>query len=166
MRRFKRQVQHRVKTIKKKILPGDLYFNFLLWPIALILLYIITSLSVTGIFIAFEFLLRILSGAKFFFYFIIIVSALTLLQSLSILLTGILCGLPVLIVRQRKSLITVFGILFSLEIIVLIIIFWAGVIQFSWESLPYKGFNKFLFSIIFLSLIYVPIRLGATKDFE
>jgi len=138
--------------------------DFLLWPIALILLFFIINLSVTGIFYAFEFLLRILSGLKFIFYFIIIFPALSILQSFSIIILGILCGFPVLIVRQRKSLLTVFGILFSLEIIVFVILFWIGIIQFSWESLPYTGFNKFLFSIIFLSLLYIPVKLYATKD--
>lgn len=134
--------------------------DFLLWPIALLLLYLITHFSMIGIFYAFEFIVRLLSKLRFIFYFFLIVPAISVLHALIFMLLITLYKLVIgIIVRQWKSLSFVFGILFSIEIIGLLILFWIGIIDFSWESLRYTTFNKIVFSILFLSLIYIPLTV-------
>ena len=137
--------------------------DILLWPIALILLYLITHFSMIGIFYSFEFIIRLLSKLRFIFYFFLIVPAISILHSIIFMLLITLYKVVIgIIVRQWKSLSLVFGILFSIEIIGLLILFWIGIIEFSWESLRYATFNKIIFSILFLSLISIPLTVYAS----
>ena len=130
--------------------------DILLWPIALILLYLITHFSMIGIFYSFEFIIRLLSKLRFIFYFFLIVPAISILHSIIFMLLITLYKVVIgIIVRQWKSLSLVFGILFSIEIIGLLILFRLELLNL-WESLRYATFNKIIFSILFLSLISIP----------
>lgn len=139
--------------------------DFLLWPVALILLYLITHLCMAGVLYAFEFTIRHLLNLRFLFYFILITFIFSLLQPLSISIISFLNGLIIrLIVRQWKSLAITFSILFILENLIILILFWIGIIEFSWETLKYHKFNIFLFSILALSFFYIPITIISTLN--
>ena len=134
--------------------------DFLLWPISLLLLYLITHLTMTGVFYGFEFLIRFLSKLKPFFYILLIFPVISLIFTPAYLILSILSKLTIgLFVRQWKALTLVFGILFSIEIIIFVILFWIGIIEFSWESLRYSKLNKAIFYMLCLTLIYVPITV-------
>jgi hypothetical protein len=131
--------------------------DFLLWPVALLLLYLVTHLSMTGIFYAFEFIVRLFSKLRFIFYILLIIPIISILHAIIYMVLITLYKLIIgVIVRQWKSLSLIFGILFTLEIIVFLILFWVGVIDFSWENLRFSTMNKIIFSILFLSLTIIP----------
>lgn len=136
------------------------FIDFLLWPIAFVVVYAITHVTLAGIFYAFEFIIRYLSKLKFFFYLILLIPAVSFLYVIAAEVLKLLCNIAIVfLVRQCKSFTTVFGILFSIEIIIALILFWFGIIEFSWESYSFVIMNKIAFSILFISLLYIPFAI-------
>jgi len=134
--------------------------DFILWPIALILLYLITHLAFTGIFYAFEFIVRLLSKLRPILYILLIIPAISFIITPVFWILVTLCKLIIgIIVRQWKLLTLVFGILLAVEIIVFLIGFWIGTVEFSWESFRYVTINKLIFSFLMLSFLYLPVIL-------
>lgn len=134
--------------------------DFLLWPIALIVVYAISHITLVGIFYAFEFIINNLSKLRFLFYLILLIPAVSFLFVIAAELVKLLCNIAIVfLVRQCKSFTIVFGILFSIEIIVGLILFWFGTIEFSWELYRFVILNKITFSILFISLLYIPYAI-------
>lgn len=137
--------------------------DFLLWPVALLLLYIVTHLAFTGIFYGFEFFIRLITRLNLFLYVILVFSVMGIFVTPIYLLLSVLCGLIIgKLVRQWKSLLLVFGILLMTEIVIFLILFWIGQIDFGWESIRFTTLNKIIFTMMWISFIYVPPMIRAS----
>lgn len=136
-------------------------FDVLRWVIALLILYIVTNYAITGLLYVFEFIVRHLSALSAFLYWILILPILTLIFALySTILSLIFKFIIQIFVRQTISLSITFGILFALSLVVLIILFWIGVLDLSWTKYPYSILNKILFTFFIGGLtMQVPITL-------
>jgi len=133
------------------------FFDFIRWPFALAVLYLITHFSIIGVFYAFEFIVRLFITFKLVFYVLLIIPSILLLSFIVYAILFVIYKiLIVILVRQIKSLSVVFIIVFSISIIVFLILFWTGYIEFSWESLRLDNLNKTIFSLLFLSFLFIP----------
>ena len=131
--------------------------DILRWLIAFIIIHIIISFSLTGIFYAIEFIFRITKNLSPFIYVMILPPVLIFLWWLtSMILLPINRGVILLLVRQTRVFSLVIRIAISLGIIIFLLLFWKGFIQFGWQNLRYSKLNFILFSLFIAALLYLP----------
>ena len=131
--------------------------TILRWIIALLLILVILNFSLIGIFYATEFVFRITQKLSPFLYVMVVPPILIFLWWLtSMILLPINRGIIVLLVKQTYAFSLMIRLLISFGIIIFLILFWKGIIEFSWQELRYHKLNTVLFSIFIAGLLFLP----------
>lgn len=137
-----------------------MFSNIIRWIIGIVLILVVLNYSQIGLFYLFEFIARKLNNLNGIVYFFIwMFICFPIVIAFIQILTYILKFLT-LIVRQDLIFARIFGVIMFIFFLATIILFWKGIIRFSWEDLNHKKLNTFLFSFIYLFMLFVPYSIS------
>lgn len=126
------------------------------WIIALVLLPTILWILFLFFMYPFEWILSKTTDWKFFFHLIFWFMIGGGIVAFTTSIGGMISVLSMYLVRQHN----VYNIIFSIGILGLVIFCiygaWSSNVEFSWELLRYRTFNRILFTFMILQLLQIP----------
>lgn len=131
------------------------------WVVVTAVMLVVTFYTFIGAFYIFEFILVKLMRFNTLLYLFFWSFALAIAVPTFTYLVSVVASYAMALVRQKKWFGNLFGTLYLICIVAVLIAFWASLGQFGWEnSLPHQTLNKWLFTIFMLGLLGIPMKIA------
>lgn len=130
------------------------------WIIAVALMFLVVSYTVTSCFYIFEFILTHLISFNTLPYLILWSFAMPIAVYIITAIVSVIALYALRIVRQKQWFGYAFAILYLLVFVGLLLAFWTNFFSFGWEEAKsHQTLNKWMYSAFMFSLISISFRI-------
>ena len=130
------------------------------WAVAVALMLVVVSFTLTGSFYVFEFILTHLITLNTFLYLMLWSFAMPTAVYIITTIVSVIALYALRIVRQKQWLGYAFAAVYLLAFVGLLLAFWTSFFTFGWEeATAHQTLNKWLYSLFIFSLITISFRI-------